>query len=298
MDKEQLEDIWRDMITGEIDVLVSTTIIETGVDVPNANTLIVENAHRMGLSQLHQLRGRVGRSPRRAYAYFTFPRGRALTEIAEKRLEAVREYTEFGAGFQIALRDLEIRGAGNVLGAEQHGHLDAIGYDLYIKLLNEAVLEERGEKVEEKIDTTVSININAYIPDSYVASASQRMSLYKKIAHVRNERDTEDLYEELSDRYGEPPEPVLYLLDVALLRALGERCKIVSLTQEGRQVNIRPKEFDLDVWQEISDMPGVRLRVVIAEEPYLVLTMRQNDDPLAILCEIFKKYLKISGNKG
>ncbi|MBR4033589.1 MAG: transcription-repair coupling factor [Clostridia bacterium] len=298
MDKEQLEDIWRDMITGEIDVLVSTTIIETGVDVPNANTLIVENAHRMGLSQLHQLRGRVGRSPRRAYAYFTFPRGRALTEIAEKRLEAVREYTEFGAGFQIALRDLEIRGAGNVLGAEQHGHLDAIGYDLYIKLLNEAVLEERGEKVEEKIDTTVSLNINAYIPDSYVASASLRMSLYKKIAHVRNERDTEDLYEELSDRYGEPPEPVLYLLDVALLRALGERCKIISLTQEGRQVTIRPKEFDLDVWQEISDMPGVRLRVVIAEEPYLVLTMRPNDDPLAILCEIFKKYLKISGNKG
>ena len=298
MDKDQLEDIWRDMITGEIDVLVSTTIIETGVDVPNANTLIVENAHRMGLSQLHQLRGRVGRSPRRAYAYFTFPRGRALTEIAEKRLEAIREYTEFGAGFQIALRDLEIRGAGNVLGAEQHGHLDAIGYDLYIKLLNEAVLEEKGEPVEEKVDTTVSLNVNAYLPDSYVANAAQRMSLYKKIAHVRDERDTEDLYEELSDRYGEPPEPVLFLLDVALLRALAEKCKIVSLTQEGRQVSIRPKDFDLEVWQEIADMPGVKLRVVIAEEPYLVLTMRQNDDPLAILCEIFKKYLKISGNKG
>ena len=298
MEKEQLEDIWRDMITGEIDVLVSTTIIETGVDVPNANTLIVENAHRMGLSQLHQLRGRVGRSPRRAYAYFTFPRGRALTEIAEKRLEAIREYTEFGAGFQIALRDLEIRGAGNVLGAEQHGHLDAIGYDLYIKLLGEAVLEEKGEKVEEKVDTTVSLNVNAYLPDSYVSNAAQRMSLYKKIAHVRGERDTEDLYEELSDRYGEPPEPVLFLLDVALLRALAEKCRIVSLTQEGRQVNIRPKEFDLDVWQQIADMPGVKLRAVVAEEPYLVLTMRQNDDPLAILCEIFKKYLKLSGNKG
>ena len=298
MEKEQLEDIWRDMITGEIDVLVSTTIIETGVDVPNANTLIVENAHRMGLSQLHQLRGRVGRSPRRAYAYFTFPRGRALTEIAEKRLEAIREYTEFGAGFQIALRDLEIRGAGNVLGAEQHGHLDAIGYDLYIKLLNEAVLEERGESVEEKVDTTVTLNINAYIPESYVESASQRMSLYKKIAHVRNERDTEDLYEELSDRYGEPPEPVLFLLDVSLLRSYAERCKIISLTEEGREVRIRPKEFDLDVWQEIADMPGVKLRVVIADEPYLVLSLRQNDDSLAILCEIFKKYLKISGNKG
>ena len=298
MEKEQLEDIWRDMITGEIDVLVSTTIIETGVDVPNANTLIVENAHRMGLSQLHQLRGRVGRSPRRAYAYFTFPRGRALTEIAEKRLEAIREYTEFGAGFQIALRDLEIRGAGNVLGAEQHGHLDAIGYDLYIKLLNEAVLEERGEQVEEKVDTTVTLNINAYIPESYVESASQRMSLYKKIAHVRKESDTEDLYEELSDRYGEPPEPVLFLLDVSLLRSYAERCKIISLTQEGREVRIRPKEFDLDVWQEIADMPGVKLRIGMAEEPYLILSLRQNDDALAILCEIFKKYLKISRNKG
>ena len=298
MEKEQLEDIWRDMITGEIDVLVSTTIIETGVDVPNANTLIVENAHRMGLSQLHQLRGRVGRSPRRAYAYFTFPRGRALTEIAEKRLEAIREYTEFGAGFQIALRDLEIRGAGNVLGAEQHGHLDAIGYDLYIKLLNEAVLEERGETVEEKVDTTVTLNINAYIPESYVESASQRMSLYKKIAHVRKESDTEDLYEELSDRYGEPPEPVLFLLDVSLLRSYAERCKIISLTQEGREVRIRPKDFDLDVWQEIADMPGVRLRFVMADEPYLMLSLRPNDDALAILCEIFKKYLKISGNKG
>ena len=298
MEKEQLEDIWRDMITGEIDVLVSTTIIETGVDVPNANTLIVENAHRMGLSQLHQLRGRVGRSPRRAYAYFTFPRGRALTEIAEKRLEAIREYTEFGAGFQIALRDLEIRGAGNVLGAEQHGHLDAIGYDLYIKLLNEAVLEERGETVEEKVDTTVTLNINAYIPESYVESASQRMSLYKKIAHVRKESDTEDLYEELSDRYGEPPEPVLFLLDVSLLRSYAERCKIISLTQEGREVRIRPKDFDLDIWQEISDMPGVRLRFVMADEPYLTLSLRPNDDPLAILCEIFKKYLKLSGNKG
>ena len=298
MDKDQLEDIWRDMITGEIDVLVSTTIIETGVDVPNANTLIVENAHRMGLSQLHQLRGRVGRSPRRAYAYFTFPRGRALTEIAEKRLEAVREYTEFGAGFQIALRDLEIRGAGNVLGAEQHGHLDAIGYDLYIKLLNEAVLEEKGEKVEESVDTTVSLNINAYLPDSYVTNAAQRMSLYKKIAHVRNESDTEDLYEELCDRYGEPPEPVLFLLDVSLLRALAQRCKVLSLTQEGRQVSIRPTEFDLEIWQEISEMPGVKLRVVVAEEPYLVLSLREKDDPLAILCEIFKKYLKLLGNKG
>ena len=298
MEKEQLEDIWRDMITGDIDVLVSTTIIETGVDVPNANTLIVENAHRLGLSQLHQLRGRVGRSPRRAYAYFTFPPGRSLTEIAEKRLEAIREYTEFGAGFQIAMRDLEIRGAGNVLGAEQHGHLDAIGYDLYIKLLNEAVLEERGEKVEEKVDTTVTLNINAYIPESYVESSAQRMSLYKKIAHVRKESDTEDLYEELSDRYGEPPEPVLFLLDVSLLRSYAERCKIISLTQEGREVRIRPKDFDLEVWQEILLLPGLGLRLVMADEPYLMLSLRPNDDPLAILCELFKKYLKISGNKG
>lgn len=294
MEKDQLEDIWRDMIAGDIDVLVSTTIIETGVDVPNANTLIVENSDRMGLSQLHQLRGRVGRSPRRAYAYFTFPRNKALTEIAEKRLEAVREYAEFGAGFQIALRDLEIRGAGSVLGAEQHGHLDEIGYDLYVKLLNEAVLEEKGETLKKETDCAVSLNVDAYLPDSYVPSASQRMSLYKKIAHIRDQKDLDDLYDELCDRYGEPPLSALYLLDISLLRALAVSCGITSVTQNGNEYRIKPEEFDPVVWNELSSSVPGKMRLVLADEPYLTLNLRKNDDAIGIICEIFKKYLKIS----
>ena len=294
MEKEQLEDIWRDMIAGEIDVLVSTTIIETGVDVPNANTLIVENADRMGLSQLHQLRGRVGRSPRRAYAYFTFPKFKALTEIAEKRLEAVREYAEFGAGFQIALRDLEIRGAGNVLGAEQHGHLDEIGYDLYVKLLNEAVLEEKGETPEKEIDCTVSLNVDAYLPDTYVPASAQRMALYKKIAHIRDQNDMDDVYDELLDRFGEPPTPALFLLDIAHLRSLAVSCGISSVTQNGNEYRMRPETMDPMAWDEISRSMRGKLRLVPAETPYLSLNLRQGEDGIGIICEMFKKYLEIT----
>ena len=166
------------MVSGDIDILVCTTIIETGVDVPNANTLIIENADKMGLSQLHQIRGRVGRSSRRAYAYFTFPRSKSLSEIATKRLQAIRDFTEFGSGFKIALRDLEIRGAGDLLGARQHGHMESIGYDLYIKILNEAVLEERGEKPKERADCTINVGRDSYIPESYISDAAQRIDIY------------------------------------------------------------------------------------------------------------------------
>ncbi len=296
MDKDQLEDIWQEMLSGEIDILVSTTIIETGVDVPNANTLIVENAHRMGLSQLHQLRGRVGRSPRRAYAYFTFPRGRALSEISEKRLEAIREYTEFGAGFGIALRDLEIRGAGSVLGAEQHGHMDEVGYDMYIKLLNEAILEEKGEAPEQKAECTVTVNTDAYLPDSYISSSSQRMALYKKISHIENARDVEDLYDELCDRYGEPPSPALYLLDVSLLRARASACGMTAITQDANEVRIHPAEFDVEIWSELADVYRGRLRATLAANPYITLKLRASDDVIGTLCELFEKYLQISAN--
>ncbi len=293
-DKARLEEIWQEMTDGEIDVLVSTTIIETGVDVPNANTLIVENAHKMGLSQLHQLRGRVGRSSRRAYAYFTFPRGRALSEISQKRLEAIREYAEFGAGFQIALRDLEIRGAGNVLGTEQHGHLDEVGYDLYIKLLNEAILEERGETPEEKEECTVTLDTDAFLPDTYVASSAQRMALYKKISHVRDENDVNELYDELCDRYGEPPAPALYLLDVSLLRARATACGITAVTQDKDEIRIHPKELDVDVWSELASEAKGKLRVVLANEPYLTLRLRRGEDAIEQTSELFKKYAHVS----
>jgi len=299
MDKDHLEDIWRSMLLGEIDILVCTSIIETGVDVPNANTLIVDNAHRLGLSQLHQIRGRVGRSSRRAYAYFTFPKNRALSEIAEKRLEALREYAEFGAGFRIALRDLELRGAGNLLGAEQHGHLDAIGYELYIKLLHEAVLEEQGKPVKAKLDCTVSLDINAFIPEKYVKFQPQRMSLYKRIAAVTTKEDKDDILDELSDRYGEPPIEVENLLSVALVRAKAIACGFTKLTQNGNEVNIVPEKFILDIWQDMSDVPEFKLRAVLSSaEPYVALRLPQKGDKIAAINRLFEKYLEFSQNDG
>ena len=293
MDKERLEEIWADMTAGKIDVLVCTTIIETGVDVPNANTLIVDSAHRMGLSQLHQLRGRVGRSSRRAYAYFTYPRGRALTEIAEKRLEAIREYAEFGAGFRIAPRDLEIRGAGSILGAEQHGHLDDVGYDMYVKLLNEAVLEEKGEKPVEKAECTVTLAEDAYLPASYVPSGAQRMALYKRIAHITSQDDADELYDELTDRYGEPPAATGALLDIALLRHRAELCGITAVTQIGNDIRMVPSEFDPVVWQELSASMPSRLRASLGSTTFVTLRLRGGEDPIGIINRLFEKYIEI-----
>ena len=281
------------MTDGRIDVLVCTTIIETGVDVPNANTLIVDNAHRMGLSQLHQLRGRVGRSSRRAYAYFTYPRGRALTEIAEKRLEAIREYAEFGAGFRIALRDLEIRGAGSILGAEQHGHLDDVGYDMYVKLLNEAVLEEKGEKPVEKAECTVTLSEDAYLPASYVPSGAQRMALYKRIAHITSQEDADELYDELTDRYGEPPAATGALLDIALLRHRAELCGITAVTQNGSEIRMVPSEFDPVIWQELSASMPSRLRASLGSTTFVSLRLRSGEDPIGIINRLFEKYIAI-----
>ena len=269
MDKDTLERIWGDMIAGKIDILVSTTIIETGIDVPNANTLIVDNAHRMGLSQLHQLRGRVGRSPRRAYAYFTYPKGRALDDIQQKRLEAIREYAEFGAGFRIALRDLELRGAGNLLGAEQHGHLDAVGYEMYVKLLNEAVLEEKGETVKEKVECIVNLSLDACLPDRYVPSASQRMALYKRISLITSEADLDDMTDELLDRYGNLPRAATNLLKIALIRSLAEGCGITQIRQDGGDVAIHAGELNVDAWMELSAAHPGRLRMMMSGAPYI-----------------------------
>lgn len=186
MGEEELSEIWRDLLEGDIDILVCTTIIETGVDVPNCNTLIIEDADRLGLAQLHQIRGRVGRSTRRASAYFTFKRGKELSEIANRRLSAIREYTEFGSGFKIAMRDLEIRGAGNVLGAQQHGHMEAVGYDMYLQLLGEAVEEEKGEKpISRKKECLIDMQIDAHIPDNYIKSIPQRLAVYRRIADIK-----------------------------------------------------------------------------------------------------------------
>ena len=292
MDKEELEEIWGEMLKGEIDILVSTTIIETGIDIPNANTLIVDNAHRLGLSQLHQIRGRVGRSSRRAYAYFTYPKDMALTEIAQKRLEAIREYAEFGAGFKIAMRDLELRGAGNMLGAEQHGHLDAVGYDLYIKLLNEAVLEEKGEKVEEKPECTVTLNYNAFIPEKYVSFSSQRMGLYKRIALIENEYDRLDILDEMIDRYGDMPKPTENLLMIALIRANAIKCKITSITQEGSEFRIYPAHIDIDIWSDVEESFDGKMKIILSSKPYISVRPNKSADALKSLNRILEKYIE------
>jgi transcription-repair coupling factor (superfamily II helicase) len=234
MKEHQLERIMYDFINGEIDVLVSTTIIETGLDISNANTMIIHDADRLGLSQLYQLRGRVGRSNRMAYAFLLYRRDKMLREVAEKRLAAIREFTDLGSGFKIAMRDLEIRGAGNLLGAEQHGHMEAVGYDLYCKMLNEAVKHLKGElEDEEEYTTTIDLNVDAYIPDTYIANEYQKLDIYKRIAAIENKEDMEDMTEELIDRFGDIPKKVETLLAVAELKALAHSAYVVSVEQKG-----------------------------------------------------------------
>lgn len=232
MTEEAMSDIWRQLVDHEIDILVCTTIIETGVDVPNVNTLIIEDADRLGLSQLYQLRGRVGRSNRRAYAYFTFRREKVLTEVATKRLNAMREFTQFGSGFRIALRDLEIRGAGSILSGKQHGNMEAVGYDMYIRLLNEAIAEAKGEPIKKAAECTVDIQIDAHIPETYIESLTQRLEIYRRIAAVSTKLEKEDMLDELIDRYGDPPDSVVGLVDTALLRNTAAQLGITEIKQK------------------------------------------------------------------
>ncbi len=293
MDKETLSELWRSLVVGEIDIFISTTIIESGVDVPNANTLIIENADRFGLAQLHQIRGRVGRSSRRAYAYFTFPKGKVLSEIAVKRLSAIREYTEFGAGFKVALRDLEIRGAGNILGPEQHGHLQTVGYDMYMKLLNEAVLEEKGEALPVKKECAVDMNINAYIPDKYIRSAAQRIDVYKKIALIENEEDMRDITDELLDRYGDMPECVNALLKISLLRSFGCNADISKIERRMGNILIYPHKMDAGIWTLLAAENKGRLLLNMSTRPYVSFKLIKNDDVFACVFDLLKKYIQI-----
>lgn len=290
MSEQELSEIWRKMIDREIDVLVCTTIIETGVDLPNVNTLIIENADRFGLSQLYQIRGRVGRSPRRAYAYFTYNGSKILSEISQKRLTAIKEFTEFGSGFKIAMRDLELRGAGNILGGEQHGQMEDVGYDMYLKILDEAVKEEKGEKSENTDtdkDCLIDITLDAHIPENYIVSLSNRLDAYRRISCIKTNDDKSDVIDEFIDRYGEIPKSVMGLIDIALIRKKAAGLGIYEIKQNANSVllylnNIKQEMVPLI----ISKMKG-RAMLSAGAKPYIAVRCEQQYNSLKTLKEIF-----------
>ena len=271
MDKNMLAAVMDSVVSGETQVLVCTTIIETGIDIPNVNTLIIEDADKLGLAQLHQIRGRVGRSTRRASAYLTFRRDKVLTEIAEKRLNAIRDFAAFGSGMKIAMRDLEIRGAGSLLGAEQSGHMVDVGYDMYMKLLNEAVLEARGIETPQRADCSADLAVAANIPERYIESAEQRMDIYRRIAMIRTEAEADDLTDELIDRFGETPPGVNALIHVALLRGEAGRAGITDIAQKAGTLRFTVADFNMEKVSALYARPEYkgRLRVEAGSKPCL-----------------------------
>lgn len=277
MRERELEKIMVGFINGEIDVLVSTTIIETGLDISNVNTMIIHDADQMGLSQLYQLRGRVGRSNRTAYAFLMYRRNKMLKEVAEKRLHAIREFTELGSGIKIAMRDLEIRGAGNLLGAEQHGHMEAVGYDLYCKMLGEAVKEAKGLPVQEDFETTIDLSVNAYIPEKYIPNEYLKLDIYKRIAGIENEEEYDDMMEELLDRFGEPPKTVQNLLAVARLKALAHRIYMTEVRQMGEELKFTMYEqarIDPAAVPQVIAMYPEEMKFRVEANPYFLYTPR------------------------
>ena len=284
MTEDKLSNIWRDLLEGDIDVLVCTTIIETGVDVPNVNTLIIEDADRLGLAQLHQIRGRVGRSSRRASAYFTFRRGKELTEVAAKRLTAIREYTEFGSGFHIAMRDLEIRGAGNILGAQQHGHMESVGYDMYLKMLDQAVREEKGEisAVPEK-ECLIDLPIDAHIPADYIEDVAQKLAMYRRIADIKNHDDADDVLDELIDRFGEPPQCVQGLITVSLLRNTALQQGVYEIGRTGSNVKLFIETLDMEKISNLAKYMRGRITVSAAGKPHIAVKVMPGEDQLAVI---------------
>ena len=296
MEEDELLEVWSKLLNGEINLLVCTTLIETGVDVPNCNTLIIEGAENMGLAQLHQLRGRVGRTNRRAFAYFTFKKGKVLSEVATKRLDAIREFTKFGSGFRIAMRDLEIRGAGSILGASQSGHLTAVGYDMYLRLLDEAVKEQNLGENEKQAETLkeclVDIKTNAYIPETYVPSSAQRITCYRKIASIKNERDMSDMIDELIDRYGDVPKSVYGLIRIALLKTQAEKSGIDEIVQSGNALLFYTDKPDIEMIGKCGDIMGNRVSLNMSGRINIRVKI-DGEDPLECLNEFLDSYCKV-----
>ena len=277
MSERQLEDVMYRFVNHEIDVLVTTTIIETGLDIPNANTMIIHDADTFGLAQLYQLRGRVGRSDKNAYAFLMYRRDKLIKETAEKRLKAIREFTDLGSGIKVSMKDLEIRGAGNILGADQSGHMEAVGYDLYCKMLNDAIREQKGEVVEESFETTVQLPFDAYIPVEYVKNEFVKLDLYKRISQIETEEDYEDIIDEINDRFGDIPSEVMNLLDVSLLKANANKAYITSIVLKGAELRFGMYEYARIDTNKINDMLqkyNGSLKLVMGKTPSFVLKVK------------------------
>ena len=290
MSEKQLEGVMVDFLSGESDVLVCTTIIETGLDVPNVNTIIIFDADKMGLSQLYQLRGRVGRSNRLAYGYFTYEKDKVLTEVAEKRLRAIKEFTEFGSGFKIAMRDLEIRGAGNLLGLQQHGHIESVGYDLYVRYLNESIRRLKGEVIEERIETTIDIQVDGYIPTKYIEDEEQKIEVYKKVAALEDMDDYMELLDELIDRYGDIPKQVENIMEVSYIKSLASKNKIKNILQGERYIKLEfvsIENLSVELIHYLSTEYKKSIFFNLSSEPYFNFLVKK--DPLASLKVLLEK---------
>ncbi|OON91411.1 MAG: transcription-repair coupling factor, partial [Epulopiscium sp. Nele67-Bin002] len=277
MSERELEKIMIQFMNKEISVLVCTTIIETGLDIANANTIIINDADKMGLSQLYQLRGRVGRSDKGAYAYLLYKKDKVLSEVAERRLQAIRQFTQLGAGFKIAMRDLEIRGAGDLLGAKQHGHMEAIGYDLYSKMLKEAILYEQGENVKPSVETTIEIKINAFIPSTFIIDEVQKLDIYKKIALIRTEKDLDNIVDEMQDRYGDLPQSVYNLVDIALIKAIANDLEISLISHNQHMIMIRFNEvvhLDPLILSKVVDIYQDKVKVTLGKQVTLTFNVK------------------------
>ena len=289
MTEEELNPVWQHLLNGEIDILVCTTLIETGIDVRNCNTLIIEDADRMGLAQLYQIRGRVGRSGRKAYAYFTFRRDKTLTDIAQKRLSAIREFTAFGSGFRIAMRDLQIRGAGSLLGHSQHGHMEAVGYDLYVKMLGQAIARAKGEPVQrDKSECLVDLRVDAYIPEKYIADGPGRIEAYKRIAAIQIPEDAADVLDELIDRYGDPPPSVSDLVNVSLVRVQASAVGVTEVTQKKDTLVLQLESLDVPMIRGLLIAFNGRVTAGAGNRPYLSVNLQPDEKPLELLQSILK----------
>ena len=279
MTGRQLENVMQDFIDKKINVLVCTTILESGIDIPNANSIIVENADRLGLSQLYQIRGRVGRSDIQGYSYIMYKKDKLLSEVADKRLKAIKEFTEFGSGFKIAMRDLEIRGAGSILGELQHGHMEQVGYDMYCKLLDQVVREMKGEepKKEEDIDVQIELNVSSYIPDDFIDDSNLKIEIYQNIALCRNEEEIKDIIDELIDRYGNLPTEIENLIEIARIRNISRDKHINKISQNNEKIifYFNEKDFDFSVVDKLIKIYGIRIKFSPAKNPYITYHLKE-----------------------